>query len=283
MRIAIATCKNIPEPDPDETLLLDALARAGADARLLAWDDPAAPFADHDLVVLRSTWNYFRDIEGFMAWAERTAKSTRFLNPVSVVRAHVVKTYLADLARRGIDIVPTEMIAHGETADFAKILAKHGWSEVVVKPLASAASYRTERFTAAEADRGQAFLEALVRDRAAMVQKWMPAVNDHGERSLVWIDGAITHAIRKTPRFAGGVEQVSGEVPIAPEERAFAERAIAAAQSWCGPGEELAYGRVDMIRDEGVLRVMELELVEPSLYFLQCPRALERFVLRLVR
>jgi glutathione synthase/RimK-type ligase-like ATP-grasp enzyme len=103
----------------------------------------------------------------------------------------------------------------------------------------------------------------------------MPAVNTHGERSLVWIDGEITHAIRKSPRFAGGVERVSdGEVPITPEERAFAEKAIAAA-----PATDLLYGRVDIIRDDdGVLRVMELELVEPSLFFKQCPRALDRFV-----
>ena len=106
-----------------------------------------------------------------------------------------------------------------------------------------------------------------------MVQRWMPSVETYGERSLVWIDGEITHAIRKTPRFAGGVEQVSGEVPIADDERAFAERALAPFAS------ELLYARVDMVRDaEGVLRIMELELIEPSLFFQQSPAALARFV-----
>ncbi|MCI0573101.1 MAG: hypothetical protein L0Y66_20340, partial [Myxococcaceae bacterium] len=83
----------------------------------------------------------------------------------------------------------------------------------------------------------------------------------------------VTHAIRKTPRFADGVEQVSGEVAIAGDERAFAERVLAPYAA------ELLYARVDMVRDEdGALRLMELELVEPSLFFRQCPRALDRFV-----
>ena len=108
--------------------------------------------------------------------------------------------------------------------------------------------------------------------------RWMPWVETNGERSIVWIDGAITHAIRKTPRFSGGSEQVSGEVAIADDERAFAERALAPFAS------ELLYARVDMVRDaEGTLRVMELELIEPSLFLVQSPRALERFVAAIAR
>lgn len=270
MRIALATCRNIPEPDVDEPLMLDAFAKAGAEAELLAWDDPNAPFGDFDLVVLRSTWNYFEDLDAFLGWAGRVR---HLRNAAEIVRWNSVKTYLRDLEPRGIDIVPTKFVAKGESARLADV----PWKDVVVKPVVSAGSFCTERFTNDDA-RGQVFLDGLSRERDVMIQKWMPAVNDYGERSLVWIDGEITHAIRKSPRFAGGVESVSeSEVPIAPEERAFAERVIAAAQS-----KDLLYGRVDIIRDgEGAderLRLMELELVEPSLYFKQCPRALDRFV-----
>lgn len=87
---------------------------------------------------------------------------------------------------------------------------------------------------------GQAFLGALAADRDAIIQRWMPSVETHGERSLVWVDGEFTHAIRKPPRFAGGVEQVT-EVAIADDERAFAIRALAPslpnsstrASTWC--------------------------------------------------
>lgn len=273
MRVAVASCMRLPEADPDEDLLLDALARAGVEARMLAWDDPAAPFAEHDLVVLRSTWNYFHDVEAFVAWAERTAAATRLFNPAHIVRSNVVKTYLRDLAARGVDVVPTEFVEKGRRRALRDVLSERGWRDVVIKPAVSAGSFRTQRFGEAAVEEGQRFLDSLASDRDVMVQPWIASVDTYGERSLVWIDGEVTHAIRKSPRFAGGVERVSSEVAIAEDERAFAERAVAPHAA------ELLYARVDMVRDEdGALRLMELELVEPSLFFKQCPRALDRFV-----
>jgi glutathione synthase/RimK-type ligase-like ATP-grasp enzyme len=280
MRIALASCKRLPEPDPDEALLVDALRRAGAEARVLAWDDEEAPFADHDVVVVRSTWNYYERVDDFVAWAERTARRTRLFNPPSIVAANAEKTYLRDLAARGVEVVPTEYVHRGEKRPILEILEAHGWDGFVVKPVVSAGSYRTERFDRAGARAAQSFLDDLVRDRDAMVQPWMPSVETYGERSVVWIDGEVTHAIRKSPRLSGGAEQVSGEVPVAPEELDLAARAV---EPYAG---ELLYARVDMVRDDRsetlgtvrMLRIMELELIEPSLFFRECPRALERFV-----
>jgi hypothetical protein len=278
MRVAIASCSAPPEPDPDEALLLEALGRAGLSATVLAWDDERARFAEQDLVVVRSTWNYYERASDFVAWANRTGEATRLLNPSSVIAWNARKTYLAALEKRGVEIVPTEFVQTGETRQVEDILRARGWEEIVIKPVVSAGSFRTERFTRASLPAAQDFLRALVTDRDAMVQRWMPSVETYGERSLVWIDGAITHAIRKTPRFSRGSEQVSGEVEIAADERAFAERALAPFAA------ELLYARVDMVRDaEGTLRIMELELIEPSLFLLQSQRALERLVAAIAR
>ncbi len=274
MRVALASCLEPPEPDVDEPLLVDALRRAGADVEVLAWDDPSAPFDEHDLVVLRSTWNYFEHLDAFLAWADRVGRITRLRNAPATVRWNAVKTYLRDLEVRGVPIVPTELVSRGRAPDFSALLRERGWAEAVVKPLVSAGSFRTARFAAGDSDRAQAFLDDLARDRDVMIQEWMPAVETYGERSLVWIDGELTHAIRKSPRFAGGVEQVSDEVPIADDERAFAHRVL----DPIAKEHRLLYARVDTIRDGDVLRIMELELVEPSLFFKQCPRALDRFV-----
>src|SRR5205807_3810482 len=123
-------------------------------------------------------------------------------------------------------VVPTEFVDQGQRIDLAALLASRGWDKVVVKPVVSAGSYRTKSFDRATAKDGQAFLDDLVRDRGAMVQTWIPSVDTYGERSIVWIAGEVSHAIRKTPRFSGGTEQVSSEVPIADDERAFALRAL---------------------------------------------------------
>jgi hypothetical protein len=103
-------------------------------------------------------------------------------------------------------------------------------------------------------------------------------VNDYGERSLVWIDGALSHAIRKSPRFSGDREAITGPFPIADDERAVAEAALAPY------ADQILYGRCDLARDEhGQPRVMELELVEPSLFFARQPGAAARYVAGLLR
>lgn len=272
MRVALATCKRLPEPDPDEALVLAALRAEGVEAETLAWDDETAPFAAQDLVVLRSTWNYYRRIDDFLAWVERTGATTRVLNPPDIVAWNTKKTYLLELEARGVHVVPTEFVPRGTARRVDDLLAERGWDEIVIKPVVSAASFRTEKFSRASMAPAQSFLDAMIAGGDAMVQPWMPSVETYGERSLVWIDGEITHAIRKSPRFSGGAEQVSGDVPIATDERAFAERALAPFAS------QLLYARVDVVRDaDDALRVMELELIEPSLFLQQSPQALARF------
>ena len=77
MRLRIATCRTLPEPDVDEAPLLAALRARGVDARMAAWDDPAEDWDAPVPTVIRSTWNYIHDLPGFLAWTRRAAASTR--------------------------------------------------------------------------------------------------------------------------------------------------------------------------------------------------------------
>jgi len=287
MKIALATCMTLPEPDVDQALLVAALESRGAVVRHLPWDDTNESIREDELVVIRSTWNYYKDVDAFLEWVDRTGRVTRILNPPSVIRSNARKTYLGDLERRGIDIVPTEFVARNEARRVEEIVTTRGWDTIVIKPVVSAASFSTQRFETARLDEAQRFLDDLTRDRDVMVQRWMPAVDGYGERSLVWIDGELTHAIRKSPRFTGGVEVVSEQVPISDAERAFAERTLAPL------AKELLYARVDVVPDESgppagdgagpTLRLMELELIEPSLFLKQSSRALDRLAAAILR
>ena len=144
----------------------------------------------------------------------------------------------------------------------------------MVKPAVSAASFRTLRVGAGNREDGEAHLQALLVERDVLVQSYLPSVEDHGERALVFIDGELTHAVRKSPRFEGDDEAVSLDaVPISTAEADLARLALAAVD---GP---LLYARVDVAPGpEGRPVVMELELVEPSLFLRQSAAALERFV-----
>lgn len=283
MRVAVATCRVKPEPDPDETPLLTALRAAGVDAAMLAWDDPAAPSASgFDQLLLRSTWNYFLEPEAFVAWAEGAAAASRLRNPLAVIRWNLHKRYLLELEAAGIPVVPTALLPHGSAPDLETLCRAHRWEEIVIKPAISAASFCTKIFRGEERKAGQAFLQSLCARRDALVQPAIPGFVTPGERCHVWIAGEHTHCVHKQPRFAGQDEQVSGALIPDLEERELMKRALAAL-----PPEvrhDLLYARLDLVPGPGgQLLVSELELIEPSLFLIQHPPALERLVADLLQ
>lgn len=279
MRLEIATCHTLPEPDPDQPLLLDALDRAGIDARLLAWDAPNQPEPQQPApVLLRSTWNYPQQPEAFLRWAEACAARAPLWNDLETLRWNIHKKYLLDLYREGFEIVPTVLVARGQQEEnLAALMDAKGWDRVVIKPAISAGSFRTCSVDRRDADTtGQEALHALCADADALLQPYITSIHDYGERSLVWIDGDITHAIRKSPRFAGQSESVTESAcPIQPDELRLARAVFASRQ-------HLLYGRLDVVRLSSdplsPLAIMELELIEPSLFLKQSPEALEKFV-----
>ena len=108
--IALATCAVLPDLAADDRPLLAGLRAAGADARAVVWDDPEVDWSAFDLVVLRSTWDYAKRRDEFLAWAERAAHVTRFANPYPVVRWNSDKHYLLQLAEAGVAVVPTQWL-----------------------------------------------------------------------------------------------------------------------------------------------------------------------------
>jgi len=277
MELRIATCRPLPEPDHDEALLLDALHAAGVSASMESWRDTTA-WSEPLPTVIRSTWDYIHHLEEFRAWVTRTAARGPLWNPARVIHGNLHKKYLLALAARGVAVVPTWLLERGVSTDFAAGLAERGWQDIVIKPAVGLGSHETHRLKA-QSREAHALLERLLRGTDLLVQPYLASVDTHGERALVWIDGEFTHAVRKSPRFAGGSEQVSAAVPIASDERALG---IAALRPFAD--DDLLYARVDVAPGaDGKPLVMELELVEPSLFLLQHPPALQRLVAGLVR
>ncbi len=272
MKVALVSCARLPEPDPDLEPLCAALAAAGLAASVLAWDDPRARPAEHALCVLRSTWDYHLDPPRFLDWVARTARATRLLNPEPVVRWNAHKGYLLELEARGLAVVPTRVVRRGEACALDALAAERGWGELVVKPAVSGGSWRTRRFAPERRAEAQAFLDELARERDALVQPCLRAFEEPGERALVWIDGRVTHAVRKRPRFAGESEAVELVRPE-PVELDCAARALAPLAG------ELLYARVDLVLGpDGAPLLSELELIEPSLFLLEHPPALAALV-----
>jgi glutathione synthase/RimK-type ligase-like ATP-grasp enzyme len=223
-------------------------------------------------------WNYPIFPREFLRWVKDTSMVSELWNPPAVVRWNLHKKYLFDLAKVGLAIAPTQLVERGSTRRLADIAAERGWAAMVVKPAISASSMDTLKVGEGDFDRGEIHLRTIAADRDVLVQEYLSSVEGYGERALVWIDGVLTHGVRKSPRFVDDGESVSAEpVEIRAAEATLARRAVQAVRDSVTP--QLVYARIDLAPGpNGLPVIMELELIEPSLYFAQSAFALETMV-----
>jgi len=241
------------------------------------WDAAGVAWAAFDAVVVRSAWDYHLRPAQFLRWVGAVERAgTLLLNPPAVLRWNHHKSYLRDLALRGVETVPTICLPRGEEADLRRLLAARGWSEAVVKPAVSASAHETWRISGTPALVDQRRLQGLLQTGEVLVQPLLPEVRSPGEWSLVFFGGAFSHAMLKRPRAGdfrvqeelGGRAEPADPPPHLVEQAA---RALAAAAAPC------LYARVDGVERAGRLVLMELELIEPVLYFGADVAAPDRF------
>lgn len=260
MRVVFASCAALPKGDGDEDDLVEVLRRDGVDVEWQPWGDAA----DADLVVLRTTWDYPERLGEFLAWCESVPA---LANPLPVVRWNTDKSYLADLAERGVAVVPTTVVEPGEEPHFPD-------GEFVVKPAVGAGSRGAGRFTGhAEA---RAHFEAL--GAKALVQPYQSSVDAHGETALVFFAGEYSHSFHKGPMLGRGLaesesglyveERLRGIEPTARQTELANQVLDVAAELLSLRRQDFLYARVDVVEGEnGEPLLLELELTEPSLGF----------------
>jgi glutathione synthase/RimK-type ligase-like ATP-grasp enzyme len=269
--VTLVTYERYPALPPDDQLVAHALARRGVSVRAAVWSDPQVDWSVSPLTVLRATWDYPQRFAEFQAWLARVERATTLVNDAATVRWNAHKRYLAELAKRGVAIVPTLVVGADEAIDLVAATRARGWDDVVLKPCVGGSAYGTLRVRgAAIGEAGAEHLRALQRSGDVLVQSYLTAVETAGERAHIVIDGVWSHAVRKVP-FNDATE-TTGEVlhEPSPEERAFVERVLATLPA------RLPYARVDVVPTADGLVLMELELIEPSLYFELAPGSADR-------
>jgi glutathione synthase/RimK-type ligase-like ATP-grasp enzyme len=274
MRVAVLRCQRLPGfvtweiPDveslfADDRRLLDAFTERGVDAEPVAWTDPHVDWDGYDVAVLRSTWDYVDDLAHFLEVTATIGRSRcTLLNPDDAVRWNADKHYLDDLGRMGVPIVP---LVRGRRDDAPRIrtsIAEAGWDELVLKPAVGVGGSGVVQASGATL---QDVLDALSPDTEVMVQPFVDAILDEGELSFIFLGGELSHVLRKRPAtgdfrahgiYGGTVECIESD-PV----DARAVEAMLARLPF-----DLLYARFDMVRFDGRLAVLELELIEPMLY-----------------
>lgn len=272
-RIAIATCADYDDLKVDDALLREELARRGCEAVSVVWDEEGVDWGGFDFCLVRSTWDYHEKHDEFLGWAQRVEAATALRNPAETIAWNSDKTYLRELAQQGVRTVPTVWVERGEELDFEELLAEKGWGEAVVKPVVDLGAKNLRRVRPGE---GSDALEVVLQRHDAMLQPFLPSLEEQGETSLIYIEGAFSHAVRKRPAEGDfRVQSIWGGTvaPTEPEKQQveLAEQALAQL------GEIPLYARVDLVNDlNGAPSLIELELIEPNLYLSTHPSSAAR-------
>lgn len=288
VRVAVLRCERLPRfvtweiPDvdalfEDDRLLIDALRRRGAEAESVAWS-AHADWARFDLAVLRSTWDYVDRLPEFLdALAVVAASGCRVRNPLDAVRWNSDKRYLDALAQWGVPVVPVIRATTSDPDAAVRDVAAAGWEQLVVKPSVGVGGSGVVRLPAAR-------LPEHLRSvgDAMLVQPYAPAVVDEGEYSYVVIGGEVSHVLRKRP--AAGDFRAHGiyggtVAPHAPTPGDLGE----VHDLFARLPFDLDYARIDVVRFDGRLAVLELELIEPMLYLSSAPGSADRLAVAILR
>ncbi len=284
-RIALVTASVARDLDEDLKPLQDALRDPDIESRVVAWDDADVDWQAFDIAVLRSTWDYSMRLSEFLVWAQRVARQTCLLNPLSVVRWNIDKHYLGEMADAGVATVPSVFIEPSGSAQAVveQFLVRHETTEFVVKPAIGAGSRDAQRYAREEASGAIAHARRLLdAQRSVVLQPYLEHVDEHGETALIFFEGRFSHAIRKDPllrRGQGPTRALFAEEHITPREADAEQLRVAKNCLDAIPFDKpLAYARVDLIHDDdGSPCVLELELTEPSLFFAHAPGSARRF------
>ena len=290
-KVTLVTCQALPDLFPGEEGLLDELALRGCDPQIKVWNDPDVDWADAGMVVVRSVSDYAQDRPAFLEW---TRQLRRVQNSKDVLNWNTDKHYLKELAAMGLPTIPTNWLEPSQKLTKHQIHTRFpAFGEFVVKPAVSSGVRDIGRYTTVDIHQRQAAMRQvqglLGEGRSVMLQRYVEEIDLHGEISLVFFNGLVSHAVEKR----SALHPASVTNPEMHEAVVTAEAADSVAWTWgeqirrvlhdyvrarLGHDELFLFNRVDLVPDgKGSFLVMEVSLVDADLYLGSTPGALGNF------
>jgi len=272
--IVFATCRSMPLFQPDDVLIVQALEARGCHVTPAPWNGPFEPFADADLVVVRSTWDYFEAANAFAEWLH-ALESVRgeVVNSPRLMAWNSNKTYLLDLAEGGAPLPPTRLCSPNP-ASLATAMHELGLAEAIAKPVIGAGA---SGLTIMRRD-DQSSLEraAVALHYDALVQPLIAEIRTHGETSAMFCHGEFSHAVVKRPKLGSILVQHEHGGHTEPSTLTPEQLAVARSVLNLLP-EPALFARIDMVLVDTQSLLMEVEVIEPELFVRHSPCAPNRF------
>ncbi|MEN8779042.1 MAG: ATP-grasp domain-containing protein [Glaciecola sp.] len=266
-----------------DNLLIQPFSQHGVHVDVISWHAIDIDWSQYDAVIVRSTWDYQEHADAFIdKLIEITKHDTVLINPLSLMQWNISKRYLQILQTQGITIIPSVFFDSVAISDIYAQFAYFDTQEIIIKPLISANSDNTFRLDHTNLMAQAGPLSNIFSTTPCVIQPFLDSVINEGEYSLFYFNGEYSHTIRKVPKSGDFrvQEEHGGElITVIPDERQLS----AAAKVLAALPEKSLYARVDLIRNpraqkDDIWQLMEVELIEPSLYFNMDEASPERFV-----
>lgn len=270
MNFIFLSCDSLDGFVVDDGILATELEKRGHSVTTLSWRAEIS-WEKFDCAIIRTTWDYMEFPEEFFFKLEKISEKTKLLNSLETVKWNIHKSYLKRFEEEGIKIVPTVFF---KDTDSLKIPSDWNCERVVVKPAVSAGSFKTLVYSLKEISDGT--YQNQLHPGDWMCQPFLPQISE-GEISLIYFNKVFSHGLLKVPKageFRVQEEFGGGVVPLDPalELLSIGNKVVSFVH------EDLLYARVDLIPYEGGYALMELELIEPALYFRTNSEAAANFI-----
>ncbi|MBT1711154.1 hypothetical protein KK062_23120 [Fulvivirgaceae bacterium PWU5] len=261
--VGLLTCERLPELNPADQALIPLFAEKNITAVPVIWKASDVRWEDFSALVIRNTWDYYQEADAFRDWLDAMEKTGALMfNPVQVVKDNMHKFYLKRFQEKGLTIIPTLFSAATAPVKW-EMLQAQAWDQVVIKPAISAGSFLTQTYTTATLT-PETFYD-VISQGDWLIQPYLPEITTEGELSMIFFNGAFSHAVLKKPK--DGDFRVQRQYGGLYQRVEPTSELLQRAQQIATLENELLYARVDGVMIQGKFHLMELELIEPDLYF----------------
>nr|WP_315031667.1 hypothetical protein [uncultured Chryseobacterium sp.] len=259
----------------EDTELRDFLFNKGLNVTSTIWNDKDVDWAGYDFVIIKSPWDYHNHLYEFLNWLDNLEKlGVRILNPAEIIKWNSNKHYLKDIYQKGLPVIPSGYIEKGGHFD-AAFFDHFNADKLVVKPCVSAGAQNTVTISRDNVDERSKEIDELLQEQDYMVQPFVEEIKN-GEWSFLFFNGKYSHCSLKTPKqgdfrvqhYHGGSISYPSPDPLHIEQAAAYLKSIP---------QPLLYARVDGVLIDNTFQLMELELIEPYLFFNSNHELLENY------
>jgi glutathione synthase/RimK-type ligase-like ATP-grasp enzyme len=277
MYIALLTCENLPDLLPADQQLIPLLAHHNIKAVPAVWDDQSIDWTRFDYLVFRNTWDYFEKETAFNYWLKHIENlGIKCLNSIDIIKQNKHKFYLRELGKEGIKIIPTLFIDKTQNLNLSEIIPSH-WKKAVIKPAFSGGAYQTSVFEIKDIEKINREYLSIASEKELLVQEFIPEIQSLGETSFIFFNKKFSHCVNKKPMEGDFRVQVQfgGQYTLITPSPDLITKALKVVETF---QSDLLYARVDGIIINEELYLMEIECIEPDLYFAMSEGSDERFV-----